>query len=112
MAKRLLIISPRIGRDDEELGRILMKNFLYAVARNEETPSEVFLANEAVRLACSGSDSLDDLRILVDNGVPVRACGTCLDYLALKDTLAVGEVGTMLSLAAGVLGDESTVVVG
>ena len=54
MAKRVLIVTDRIGRGDDELGRVLMKNFLYSLARNAEKPAAVMLMNEGVRLACDG----------------------------------------------------------
>jgi selenium metabolism protein YedF len=106
MAKRVLIITDRIGRDDDELGRILMKNFLYALARNAEKPAAVMLMNEGVRLACTGSGSLDDLTLLAEEGVPIKVCGTCLDFLGLKDELAVGVVGTMPDAVAALVADQ------
>jgi selenium metabolism protein YedF len=111
MAKRLFITTDRIGRGNDELGRILMKNFLYSVARNAEKPAAVMLMNEGVCLACEGSDSLDDLRLLVEEGVAVKACGTCLDYLKLTDVLAVGEVGTMPASVEALLGGDEIVTI-
>lgn len=111
MPKRLLIMSDRVGGQDEELGALLMRNLLYAVARNDEAPAAIMLMNEGVRLACTGSDSLEDLRICVDRGVAIKACGTCLDFLGLKEQLAVGSVGTMVEAAAALLGDDDIVTV-
>jgi selenium metabolism protein YedF len=110
MAKRVLITSDTIG-DNAELGAILMRNFLYSVARNDVLPLAVVLMNEAVRLACNGSASLDDLKLLAEKGVAVKACGTCLDFLGLMDELAVGEVGTMVDSVAGVLGPDDVVTI-
>lgn len=106
MGKRVFIVTDRIGRDNDELGWLLMKNFLYTLARNAEQPKAVMLMNEGVRLACEGSESLDDLRLLAENGVPVKACGTCLDFLGLAEALAVGEVGTMAASVEALLGDD------
>ena len=111
MAKRILILSDTIGSADVELGRLLMKNFLYAVARNEDAPACVMLMNEGVRLACEGSTSIDDLRLLVEQGVPVKACGTCLDFLGIKDALVVGEVGTMVHGVAALLGADDVLTI-
>ena len=111
MAKRVLVLTDTIGRGDEELGRVLMKNFMYSVARNAEKPLAVMLMNEGVRLACEGSESLDDLRLLVEEGIPVKSCGTCLDYLGLKESLAVGEVGTMPDSVAALLGSDEFVTI-
>jgi selenium metabolism protein YedF len=106
MAKRVLIISDRIGRGDDELGRLLMKNFLYSLARNPERPAAVMFMNEGVRLACTGSESLGDLALLREAGVAVKVCGTCLDFLGVKDGLAVGEVGTMPDSVAALVADD------
>lgn len=111
MSKRVLIISETYGNGPEELGRVLMKSFLYSLARNAEKPHSVMLANGGVRLACTGSDSLDDLRLLVEGGVAVKACGTCLDYYGLMDELAVGEVGTMPATVEALLGEGDVVSV-
>ncbi len=112
MAKRLLFLSDRIGRGDDELGRALMKNFLYSVARNADAPKAVMFMNEGVRLVCEGSSSLDDLRLLAEKGVAVKACGTCLDFLGLKDQVAVGDIGTMPDSVAALLGEDDVVTIG
>jgi selenium metabolism protein YedF len=111
MAKRLLLLTDRIGRESDELGRILMKSFLYAVARDADAPKCIMLMNDGVRLVCEGSDSIDDLRLLADNGVEIKACGTCLDFLGLKDLLAVGEVGNMIDGVAALLGEGDVVTI-
>lgn len=111
MSKRLLVLSDTIGHGDAELGRVLMKNFLYSIARADEPPIAVMLMNQAVRLACEGSESVADLSLCVDRGVAVRACGTCLDYLGLKERLVVGEVGTMVDSVAALLGADDVVTI-
>jgi selenium metabolism protein YedF len=111
MSKRVLILTDRIGRDDDELGRLLMRNFVYSLAREENKPVAVMMMNEGVRLACEGSESLDDLRLLAENGVAIKACGTCLDFLQLTDKLAVGEAGTMPASVAAMLGEDQIVTI-
>ncbi len=111
MAKRLLIVTDRIGRGDDELGRLLMRNFIYSVARDDRPPAALMLMNEGVRLACEGSEVLDDLRLLAENGVAVKACGTCLDFLGLTEKLAVGEVSTMPASVAALLGEDDIVTI-
>jgi selenium metabolism protein YedF len=106
MSKRVFITTDRIGHGDDELGRVLMKNFLYSLARNPERPAAVMLMNSGVRLACEGSESLDDLALLAENGVVVKACGTCLDYLGLADSLMVGSVGVMSDSVAALVADD------
>ena len=111
MGKRVMIVSETFGSGDEELGRLLMKNFIYSLARSDEPPAAVMLANGAVRLACRGSESLTDLRLLADAGVPVRSCGTCLDFYGLMDALDVGEVGAMPATVEVLLGEDPVVTI-
>jgi selenium metabolism protein YedF len=106
MAKRVFIVTDKIGRGNDELGALLMKNFLYSLARNEEKPKAVMLMNEGVRLACTGSASVDDLKLLEASGVVVKACGTCLDFLGVADELAVGSVGVMPDSVAALVADD------
>lgn len=111
MSKRVLILSDTIGSSDSELGRVLMRNFIYSLARTEPRPAAVMMMNEGVRLACEGSEVLDDLRLLAEFGVGIRACGTCLDYIGIRDDLAVGEVGTMPDSVAALLGADDIVTI-
>jgi selenium metabolism protein YedF len=111
MAKTFWIVTDRIGNGDEELGALLMRSFLYSLSRAESKPARVLFGNAGVRLACAGSDSLDDLRLMVENGVVVKSCGTCLDFMGLKDALEVGEVGDMTGLVGALSSDGDTVTV-
>ncbi len=99
MAKRFFITSDILGNGEDELGELLMRNFFYSLARNEEKPEMIVLVNTGVRLACVGSEVIDDLELLVEEGVMVKSCGTCLDYLGLTNSLLVGEIGTMPQMA-------------
>ena len=93
--KVVFVNSDRIGEGDDELGSKLMGSFLYSLARAEVRPEVVIFMNAGVNLTCRGSEALDDLRLLDEDGVHIYSCGTCLDWLDLRDQLAVGEVGTM-----------------
>jgi selenium metabolism protein YedF len=111
MSRRILISTDRIGRGDDELGRLLMRNFLYSLARNPERPSAVMLMNGGVRLACEDSEVLDDLRLLAGEGVAIKVCGTCLDYLKLAGSHLVGDVGTMPDAVAALMGADDIVTI-
>jgi len=89
------LFSPTMGRGNEELGQILIRSFLYTLAESASPPHRVLCANRGVELCCEGSPVLDHLRTLEHRGAEVIACGTCLDFLQLKEKLAVGRVGSM-----------------
>lgn len=106
MAKHVFICTDKLGRGDDELAALLMHNFVYSLARADQPPAAVTLMNGGVRLACAGSSSIDDLSLLSEKGVPVRACGTCLEFLGLAGQLVVGETGNMRDTVEALLGDE------
>jgi selenium metabolism protein YedF len=84
-----------IGRGYDELGKILMNAFLYSLTQIDVPPSAVIFANSGVELVVEGSEALETLKELQDQGVEIIVCGTCLDYLELVDKLAIGEVSNM-----------------
>ncbi|MEA5075147.1 MAG: hypothetical protein VB139_02205 [Coriobacteriia bacterium] len=112
MAKRILITNDTFGGADPELGAILMRSFLVSLSHEVQRPLAVMLVNEGVRLACIGSEALDELRRLSEAGVMVRACTTCLKHFDLLDRLEVGEASNMPSLVSAVCGPDEIVTIG
>ena len=98
------ITAETMGTGDDELGRKLMKGFVFALTQLDELPSCVLLYNGGAQLSCEGSAALDDLRGLAESGVEVLTCGTCLDHYGLTDRLAVGEVTNMYVIAQRLCG--------
>jgi selenium metabolism protein YedF len=112
MGKRIMITSDTFGKADAELGAILMRSFLVSLAHEENAPAAVMLNNDGVKLACEGSDALDELRLVAEAGVAITACGTCLKHFGLQDKLVVGTEGNMSGLVAAVCGPDEIVTIG
>lgn len=93
-----VLSSNCMGNGEEALGKILMKGFVYALAQLEKAPETILLYNSGVFLSCQGSDVLEDLKMLEEQGCEVLSCGTCLDYYELKQKLAVGTVTNMYEI--------------
>lgn len=83
---------------DEELGKILIKSFIYTLTEAVHKPKEILLFNSGVKLACPGSEVLKDLKTLVDSGVVVNSCGLCLDFYKLKEEVEVGGITNMYDI--------------
>lgn len=94
----IALISNTMGGGNEKLGEILMKSFIYTVSEISPYPKTIVLYNTAVKLTCHGSEVLDDLRKLEKNGVEIISCGTCLDFLDIKDDLRVGSISNMYTI--------------
>ena len=96
--------SSLMGRGSDELGKVLMKGFLFAVSQLPELPKTMLFYNGGARLTCQGSDSLEDLKGLEAQGVEILTCGTCLNHYGLNDQLAVGGVTNMYSIVEKLAG--------
>ena len=94
----VVIASDRMGEGNDELGKVLIKGFIYAVSQLDTLPKAILFYNGGATLTTEGSDSLKDLKEMEAQGVEILTCGTCLDYYQLKDKLAVGSVTNMYSI--------------
>lgn len=93
-----VVSSDRMGEGDEELGRILMKSFLFALTQLDCLPETILFYNGGAKLTVEGSEVLEDLKKLEELGTVILTCGTCLDFYGIKDKLAVGTVTNMYSI--------------
>jgi selenium metabolism protein YedF len=93
------LTADSMGKGDDELGRILMKNYLFTLTEMERVPDKMLLVNAAVKLACEGSDALEALDKIACMGVDIASCGLCLEFFDLKDQLKVGRTTNMLEVA-------------
>lgn len=105
----LLITSERLGDGPEELGRLLMKNFIITLLETEQQPGRILLLNTGVLLATNGAETVTPLKRLEERGVELFACGVCLDFLHKKEELAVGKVTNMFSTAEQLLAAGSVI---
>ena len=94
----VVVSSDRMGSGNDELGKVLIKGFIFAVTQLDKLPKTMLFYNGGATLTTEGSDSLEDLKSLEAQGVEIMTCGTCLDYYGLKDKLAVGSVTNMYSI--------------
>jgi len=92
------IDSDTMGGGSDELGTLLMKGFIYAVRQQEKLPKAILFYNGGAKLSVEGSDSLEDLKWLAENGVEIITCGTCLNFYGLTEKLGVGIITNMYSI--------------
>ena len=93
-----VLSSDTMGSGDDELGRILMKGFIFALTQLDSLPDAVLLYNAGARLSVRDAASLHDLASLEKAGVRILTCGTCLNHFGIADQLGVGEVTNMYSI--------------
>ncbi len=94
------VTSLVMGHGDDDLGELLLRSFIKTQAQLETKPSAILFYNDGVKLCCSGSLLIDDLRALESDNIEIIACGTCLNFFELADQLEVGRVTDMLEIAS------------
>jgi len=94
----LLMASEHMGTGSDELGKILIKGYFYALTETKPLPKAVLFLNGGIRLALKGSAVIKELTILQEKGVEMLVCGTCLDYFGEKDNLELGIVSNMYDI--------------
>lgn len=105
----VMITSDSLGRGSQELGEVLMRNFLYTLTEGEVMPRRLLFINSGVKLCCEGSPALASLLDLEQRGVEILACGTCLDYYQLKEKLCVGSVTNMYTIVEHLMAAEKVI---
>lgn len=99
----MLIASNRLGDGPEELGQLLMKNFIITLLDVEQLPDRMLFLNTGVLLTTEGSEVLEALEKLGNLGVEVMSCGVCLDFFHRREKLAAGSVTNMFTIAESLL---------
>lgn len=98
-------LAVAIGRDvmggsSEELGKSLIKGFIYSLTELDAPPEHLLFFNGGVHLTTEGASTLDDLAALAAKGTIISSCGACLNYYGLTEKLAVGNVTNMYAIVS------------
>ena len=96
----VLIGTDQFGGGAEELCRILMKSYIYALAEASPRPNILCFMNSGVFLTCQDSPVLDILETLAAEGVEILSCGACLEFYGLTEKLAVGSISNMYNIVS------------
>lgn len=104
-----VISSNVMGNGDDDLGKILMKGFIYALSQLETQPDTILFYNGGAKLTTEGSESLEDLKQMEAAGVEILTCGTCLKHYGLMEKLMVGKVTDMYTIAERMTGADKVI---
>ena len=105
----VVISSDRMGNGNDELGKVLIKGFIFAITQLDKLPKTMLFYNGGATLTAEGSDSLEDLKHLEQQGVEILTCGTCLNYYGLSEKLQVGSVTNMYSIVEKMAGADKII---
>jgi intracellular sulfur oxidation DsrE/DsrF family protein len=81
--------------DDQSLKDKLTKTYLTLLPQMQPLPVAICFYTDGVKLACDGSQVLEEISALEAQGVRIILCQTCLNSFGLMDKVKVGLVGGM-----------------
>lgn len=100
----VILSDNHMGRGDDILGDVLLRAFIHTLAQLKPLPATIICYNAGVKLAIKDSAVLDDLRQLMQVGVDIIVCGTCVNYFGLGDQIAAGRISNMYDIAETMAG--------
>jgi len=105
----VFITGEHLGTGDEIPCKKLMKSFLETLCNSEAKPAKIILMNSAVKLAAEGSDVLEALQLLEEQGVQILSCGACVDYYQLNNVLRAGKINNMYDAIQSLMSAEKVI---
>jgi selenium metabolism protein YedF len=94
----VLITSDSLGRGAEDLGKLLVKGFVFSLSQLNPPPEAIIFLNGGARLTTEGANTVPDLKTLEGKGTGIYTCGTCANYYKLTEALAVGSIVDMMNI--------------
>jgi selenium metabolism protein YedF len=93
------ITSDKMGDGDDELGLLLISNFIKALKDLDKLPQHMVFYNKGVTLAIKDSPVIEHIKDLEKMGVEIHLCATCVNYYKLEKKIVVGTLSNMYSIA-------------
>ena len=87
-----------IGAGNDELGKSLMKMFIYTISEGEDLPKSILFMNGGVKVPTLNDQAIENLKVLQDKGVELLVCGACLNFYGLEEKLEVGKISNMYDI--------------
>ena len=87
-----------IGAGNDELGKSLMKMFIYTISEGEDLPKSILFMNGGVKVPTLNDQAIEHLKVLQDKGVELLICGACLNFYGLEEKLEVGKISNMYDI--------------
>jgi selenium metabolism protein YedF len=105
-ADRLVVLigADHLGEGADQLGKLLMKGFIFSITQLDPLPEAVIFLNGGAHLTSDGANTVPDLRGLEDKGAAILTCGTCANYYGIVDKLAVGSITDMADIVNRIAG--------
>lgn len=95
----IVFTSDKMGEGEEDLGRLLMTNFIKAIKDLDVLPGKMIFYNNGVKLGSLDSPVYEHLKETEKMGVGMLFCATCAKYYSLEEKIKVGTLSNMFEIA-------------
>jgi selenium metabolism protein YedF len=95
----VVISSDKMGDGDDELGHLLLGNFIKALKDLDRLPVKIVFYNKGVTIVTKGSPVIEHLRDLEKMGVELLLCATCVGFYKLEEEVGAGILSNMYVIA-------------
>ena len=95
----VVLASDKMGEGDDELGHLLMNNFIKALKDLDRLPQKMVFYNNGVKLVTYGSPVVEHLKDLEKMGVELLLCATCVNHYSIESIVAAGTLSNMYAIA-------------
>jgi selenium metabolism protein YedF len=90
--------SDKMGDGDEELGKLLLINFVKAIKELDILPQKMVFYNKGVILGTENSPVKDHFKEIEKMGVHFLFCATCAKYYSLEEKIKIGTLSNMFEI--------------
>ncbi len=90
--------SDKMGEGDEELGHLLILNFVKAIKDLDVLPRTILFYNNGVKLGITDSPVREYLNELEKMGVGLFFCTTCIKHYSLEEKIGIGTQSNMFEI--------------
>jgi selenium metabolism protein YedF len=95
----IVIASDKMGEGDDQLGQLLMSNFIKALKDLDRLPHRMVFYNRGVSLATNNSPVIEHLQDMEKMGVELLLCATCVNHYCLETSIGAGTLSNMYEIA-------------
>jgi selenium metabolism protein YedF len=88
----------KMGTGDDELGNLLMVNFIKAIKELDILPAKMVFYNRGVMLGKYDSQVIEHLKEIEKMGVKLLLCATCVKFYSLAEKIHIGTLSNMYEI--------------
>ncbi|MBI2264834.1 MAG: hypothetical protein HYU64_06625 [Armatimonadetes bacterium] len=105
----VLVTGDTLGRGPEPLGKRLLTLFIKSLLTSPVKPKVLILMNGAVPLAQEGSELIESLTLLEEQGVRILVSAETADHYGTEEKIRVGQVAHMSAITELLLTAEKVI---